>query len=509
MVANEREELEELRRLEQLEARAGSSARPQAQSSSFPPPEYDLPGGENPLIKIMRYLEGSGVGQLKKGFEQGATFGLKDKLTGEKSHDEMSIPYIAGNVLGGGLAQRVPYIGGRTGQYFRNIGRAGAQGGLQAYGAGEEPGIGAGEAAILQAGLGKLGSGSKLLTDKDKLREFADERAIKSVLGQNLPSVRDVLNVGPKGRSVDYVDKNIRNVGKNIFEEDVLRPWQSSKETGPRLAETKNKYLDLLKNLQEGLDEAVPQGIVHGEVIANNIRNMARSIYPTNQNKKIIESLMGEAENFANRGRMTIQEAQQAKNAFQYRKEANTDSWMSNAKATNGLKKAVSDAMEESVQEFDKANPGLFTKDLLERYKTVKNKYGTFNRLSNIAGDRQVRDLNNRMISLTDYYATGKGGALGTVVGGMMGGPQGAALGGAAGGAMSGLAHRLARTRGSSTAALLANKWHDALGRSPQFAQDFGKFIVDALERGPAAMTTTHYLLNKFPEYQREMGDEE
>lgn len=134
----------------------------------------------------------------------------------------------------------------------------------------------------------------------------------------------------------------------------------------------------------------------------------------------------------------------------------------------------------------------------LDQYGPAKERYGTFKNVADAGTEQQMRTLNRRFISPSDY---GMG-----AVGAMMGaghGPGAAILGAGAA-----LANKLARERGSAFAARTADAISKKIMAAPEQFQKWLPTMQQAAKRGNEAVVVAHHmLLNNDPSYAAQFQD--
>lgn len=130
-------------------------------------------------------------------------------------------------------------------------------------------------------------------------------------------------------------------------------------------------------------------------------------------------------------------------------------------------------------------------------YQAAKKVYGASKSTQDMAVKSMGRTGANRAISLTDTIMGAGGLATGALVTG--GSLSGAAALGAAAGAL----NKLARRYGNGVMAVSANKAAEKLEKSPEVLGKFAQVLIEATQRGGAAVASAHVALMKDPEYRK------
>lgn len=459
--------------------------------------------------------------------------------------------YMAGMAAGGMATAAVPGLGwaniGKGASVAGQMGKAALLGGLA--GSGESEGnllenqgqlakdiaLGAGAGAAFQ---GLLGKGSEALKKLPAFaRKKAAERAVKATTGQNIKAIRKMGGTThASAGDIEKFEKGVRKVGEDIMEEvtpsgkPLMQGFESVEDLAPKMAEARKYYGGKLGEVGKAVDAFYPKGSVQGSNIANKLRAYAAEIPPVAQGKKLIEQIEGVADDFDAAGNLTFDKAKLFKNQFQYKAD-DADLLVSNKDVTNkirsiiggemdetadnlktnlgkvlerageakpitmtergGIPPAAQGAMNVSADEVDKVK---YIKNLLDQYGKYKGKYGSFKQAADAATDRAQKNLSNRFVSPSDY---GVGSSVG-ITSAIASGNPAMLLMGAAGAA----ANKLARERGSSTAAVALRKIAQ-LAENPAFSNKYAKALTNAAGDGPTAMLGVHAVLMKTdPDYK-------
>jgi hypothetical protein len=465
--------------------------------------------------------------KLKGSDERGIGDIYKEKVGQERAALEEAqknpVSYYGGAVVGSLPTMAIPGLGVARGAGLgATLGKMALQGGIAASGEStanpfESPSRakelamdtlqGAGVGAATQGVFSGLGGVLKRLSPT-ALRALAEDRAVKSVTGQNISALRKMAGTTlSSAGDVEAANAGIRKIGRDVLDQGSIGALDTVEDIAPKLSTARKGYGGQIGEVGKQIDAVNPLS-VDAKRISEDIANYAYSIPETEAGKKLQDKLLAEAANFEKRGRLSFGEAQDFKNQFQY-KPVDADALISNKDATNKIKSIISKEMETTADTMKGA--GGDQADLIGRYKDLKSKYGSFKGASDAATDRVQKNLTNRFISPTDYgvgIGTGAVGALSSM--GDDGGPDESKLKYIALGALGAMGHKFARTRGSSLAAVTADNLAKVLESSPKFVQEFGQLITDAASRGPAALATTHSLLMKSnPKYRLQIENAE
>jgi hypothetical protein len=482
------------------------------------------------------------------GASQGLTFGfadegvaavkaLKDKVTSGGDYRDLYKARVAEerqsldearrenpkSYIGGELLGTLPTLASLLGiPKGATIGRAaasaGAQGALMAAGEstadplespdkaidlGMDIAKGAAFGAATQ-GIFSAGGGLLEKLTPSALRKTAEERAVKAATGQNISALRKMSGTTLNSAGdIAKAEAGLRKKGRDILDEGSLQALDTVEDLAPKLSKGREKYGKLIGEIGTKIDESVPLA-VDSQNIAKKMIQYAETIPLTEQGKKLQDRILAESANFEKIGRMSFEDAQKFKNQFQY-KPTDADALVSNKDVTNKVRSIIGSEMDDTVEKLAQLGPAE-TKQLLSQYKVAKSKYGTFKSASDAATDRVQKNLSNRFVSPSDYGVGATAGIL-SAMGGAQGGDD-SKMSSLALGALAAMGNKFARTRGSALAAVTADNIAAALEKSPTLAKKFGEKIIDAANRGPAALTATHQMLMKSPEYKKHFEDD-
>lgn len=249
---------------------------------------------------------------------------------------------------------------------------------------------------------------------------------------------------------------------------------------------------NIMEKAQEGADEAWnkivgifkktgDEPLVDGNAIGMKILDQADQI-GGHGNTSTIKELQDQAGNYINSGQMTLSKAQQEKNSWKFKPNADFD-------ARNIVKSAVGTEMENAVNKAEV--PGLG-----QEYADAKASYGAnINAAKNAERTNKAYEKNNSL-SLGDKAAAGLVAMVPGIPGPIKAGFMAAAAG----------TNKLIRNRGNATAAASLDKMAQIMDASPQALGKFSDVLNQALQRGPSQLATTHEQLLQNPEYRRLLG---
>jgi hypothetical protein len=458
-----------------------------------------------------------------------------------ESADQWPKTALAGEV-GAGLAMGfIPGVGqasavvkaGKLANYLNKIKKASvlskAAAGGALYGAGtsdedmiESPGafakdvgIGAATGAGSQAVLGGLAKGIKALPRA--AREGSQNRAVKAAIGESIKHRRKLSGTTHNAPGdIRVGESKLRAAGQQLLDErlpsgdKMMKGGMSVGDIAPRISDTKNKYGKQLGQIQDLVDDITPDGSVNVEGLKKRLQNVVEEIPDisggTGQREKVL-AVAEKLDELHPTGKMSFKDAKHLKSAFNY-KATDTGAEITNQDVLNKINQAFSGQLEEATDAAIKKIPkgsfdidpkaigpvtkGQGTKDLLDKYKNIKGKYGAMKTLENASADRATRNQSNRMISPSSYG---------------VGATAGVRTGDTLFSATMAMAHQVAMERGASAASRTLEKLANTMEKNPKFMKIYGNKFLRAMERGPAAMIATHKILQKNPEYQRYMEE--
>lgn len=462
--------------------------------------------------------------------------------------------YLAGEVGGAVGTAFVPGMGAlnasKGAKAAEAVGKAAAGGGASGLGLSEadvtkgqlpEAFDDARQGALLGAGFG---AGSKALgkfMTPSQMKQFAERRAVKAATGQNKKALEDLAKTG-----------RLQKTGRSLLEKDeagkpVVQFGNKVEDVAPKAKAKQEFYGDKIGTIGKQIDETVPDA-VSGERVSKRILDYASEIPETPKNKSQIKRLLDEAQFYQNRGNIKFDEAQKLKGSYTF-KPTDSTTQVLGQDATNAVRRFVSEEMENSVKELpeimkkqaqaeqamgrsmargvsegtQEATSGggrLATgsaeaaageagesgipqyanleqaQDLAEDYTQAKSQYGAFRTTADHAEERAIGNLSNRWISPSDYWGGGFLGGGSLAAGSDPAGVVALATAGTA-------ANKLFRERGSSMAAVSADKIGKVLEKTPDALGPFAPLLQKASQRGSHSLGATHYMLwQKQPEYR-------
>lgn len=411
-----------------------------------------------------------------------------------KAQKDNPMTYGAG-MLGGTMASNmIPGMGiARGAKAATSIAKATGQGLAAGIGEnvnpdelGEDALKGAALGGVGQTVIGGLGKMASAFTPS-ALKGFAERRAVKAATGQNVAALRKAANISKEGGNLADAEGKIQRMGRDILDEGALDAFDSVRDLSPKLGAARQKYGQEIGDIGTKIDELAPKS-VDGKKMSEALLEYAAKIAPSGPGEKLQNALMKEASRFEKTGQMGFEDAQAFKDTFKY-KATDPSSILGNQDVTNKVRQVIGQGQEDAAGALT-SRPGL--EGLLDQYKNAKKKYGSFAGSEAAATGRAVSDLSNRFVSPSDYAA----GATAAATSAMAGDPS------AIKGAIAMAANKISRERGSSVAALTADRLAKTLDKSPEFVKEFGQVVLDAMNRGPAALTATHHVLMKDPKYR-------
>lgn len=298
------------------------------------------------------------------------------------------------------------------------------------------------------------------------LKDTAAMRATKAALG----------NVEKSWKQVG--DRAIP-VGTEGIESGAVRFGDNANNIEQRAGNmAKSKWKNDIQGAFDAADEA---GIsIEGKNIAENILQRAADMKPIPKNLPRIEELQKEALHFEKKGQMSVNEAQEYKNEYDWKQTDNKLHDILGKNGNNLMDKAIGDEIKKTVEASGVPNAENFRGD----YKS----YGNLKTLEAGAEKNARKQAKNRTISLTDYLAGGAGALAGATLGDWKDSTLAAGILSAANHAM--------RTRGNSALGVTLYKMGKTLQASPELASKYYNVIASAAQRGAASLAVTHQLLS-------------
>ena len=313
-----------------------------------------------------------------------------------------------------------------------------------------------------------------------KIKKSSIDSAIKASTGQNLKQLRRLDRSG-----------QWEKVGKGLLEKDEAGPalvrFGSTMESIAERAHNKREFFGAkIGAAIDSYDQLVKKGI-SGQDIASKLRAYAEKIPKTAKNDSRIKAILNEADRFDEFDMMTMNEAHKLKQDFRFEPQLGETPSQLRKNDTSKINRVISDSMEEA---FQKDTPAIFNE-----YKVAKERFTVSAFADDAANERALKDINNRWISPSDYFA---------------GASAGIATGGAPGVVMAAAINKIARERGRSGAANVADNIISAMERSPKLMQKWIPVLSRGAEKGGAGLIATHqFLIKTQPDYAAEFKSTE
>jgi len=507
-----RKELEELRRLEELEMKAaGMGGQAPSLPTTFRGGAQRLAeavgdlsegiGRYNPLGAPLRkgistYQEGGDVGQALEAY--GAQFGEPTGAAPRMSQilEKAGVPAEA-NIRTPLITKPFDPEGGMLPVSPAGIGGAVLETALDptfALGGGIPK---AGAKGVEVAGAAARGLG-----------RFAEERAAKAALGSNVRAFREAAGMSARGvPDAERAQQKVRALGRTMLETKGFGPLSKTEDIGQLASKQYEAVGAAIGKIGEKVDQAIPTGAVDTGSMGGMIRQYADSLADVPQYDTVKARLAEVADRFEATPAITFAEAQKIKSAFKF-KPQESDALVGNQDVTNFINRMMSEQMENAADKAAIVMKGApdFAK-IGEEYRQAKQKYGVYKKVAETGTERGVRDISNRMMSPSDY-GVGLSSGLGAAQ--ISGDPIVSVLtvGGAA------LLNKLARDRGPAFAAKTADTASKALqkivqaSKNPVIQRSSG-ILGEAAKRGSQAVILYHnMLMNNDAEYRKAMSEE-
>lgn len=458
--------------------------------------------GDN-IIAGMR----AGIGEL-----QGEEGSLSDKYEkylreqrGYGAEVEKDAPISTGvGALAGGLAMPVTGVAG-----------AAAMGAAAAHGYSDrdldEPNFG--DLALGAAlGGGATYLGQKLTKLPETLKKAGERRAFKAAVG-NQQAIYD---------NTSDVMKN--KIGRTLLDKGVVGFGDKASGIAAKADSARRAAGGAIGDVISEVDELYPKSF-DGKLISDKLLEFATEI-DAPVNRGAVNTILEQADEFANMGSMDLREAQRIKNLYKYDPRDPAKLPISKEFA-NRVKQAIGEQMDETVARLAKDNAadvGHFSEEIMtgtgrpmtrtsdvflktaesadesmpgwfEKFRGAKDDYGQLKQAADAAKKLANRQEKNRTLSLTDYIVGGAGFGLGG------GNPVTA-------GAMA-VGNKVMRERGSSAAAVGLDKLSDILTNSSEMLGSYAGPLKQAWQKGNESLAVTHYILMKNSEdYRRQIMGE-
>lgn len=476
------------------------------------------------------------LGSLQKGAEQGVLAGWADEgaakieqgvrslygvpkpyedILKEKREDyrqaEEQNPgaYLGGNLGGSVLSSAVPVGGALKGLSAAQKAKAalGAGVGMSALagaGSADEGDRLAGAATgvgtdLAFRGGGKLFEKASKYVRPEAIERFRNKKAYKAIAGNN----RKAYDVSDETK--DLVASKSFEARPELGGKSTMQFGSNAKGIADRSEKVAESVGKEMGDVTRGLDEAGIAAVINlrAKTLAQ-LEALKRqyNVSSTQEGtKNIIQKEIDKIKETAPED-FSFEQLERIRNAIKYDgSDVLTGARAGKAELRSGLAGSVGKGVE--------AGRGLLGKGFedaakkAERFGDLRKDYKAFKTADTFADETALRESKNRQLSPSSYAAgvataasdIGKGlSALMTPV--------------------VAIAHQVVLDRGNSAAAVAANqvlKAARAIEMNPATpaAKKFGTMLSNAATRGPAALTVTHQLLMKDPEYQRlTEGDE-
>lgn len=459
-------------------------------------------------------------GDISKNFDIGKDYEKNlnaIKKTDETSKEANPWTYGAANLTGGVLSPVnkviAPIAASGKGGTLAKMAAGAVGGGIAGAGESQAHPLNSPDEAlrfggdILQgAALGGATTGALDLVGKgisklapDSLREMAGERLVKAGTGQNKRAISAMRATGAADESGNALELAGRILGRADEAGPATVGFIDKAETILPKVQSKQKFFGkAIGATADAIDSAMPNA-VDGKKISQKILDYAASLPETEQTKPIINRLMNEAQNFENRGQMSFADAQALKESFKF-KPMDSSTHTFGQEASNKLNSIMRKEMNDTASQVAQVAPeSSDLRNLAGNYLENKGKYQVYKQIGDAAQKRVDANLSNRSVAPSDY-AAGATGLLASAAHGA-GAIKSAVIAGAAS-----LANRTARQYGSALMGRSMQGLADILDKSPEVLGKFTGAILDAANRGPNALTVTHALLMKNPEYSQIVG---
>lgn len=347
----------------------------------------------------------------------------------------------------------------------------------------------------------------------NKLREAATFRANKAATGEQMADLRVQSKKAPRDEAGNIIPEAQRDpaemIGGRLARrgEDLLE----KDEAGPAAVRAGDKWDDVFpravakrnyfgQRIRDAIVEADQAGVtVDGREIAQRILRMVDDIPEDSASRGKIQAALDVAAEFERMGQIPFSRAQKHKENYVYKPE-NVAPLSMGAQLTNGVNRAISDAMEQAMDDGARRT-GSRT---MANYKRYKSKFDSFNSISGASQEQRIRELRRNFFSPSDK-AVGTIGTMGSLGAGAMTGNLGmAALGVGATAGLTAL-NKLMRERGSSTAARVAYRLYQVVDQLPT---KYLAPLFDAAQKGGRNLELVDRLLRQnYPDYAAMMGE--
>lgn len=377
---------------------------------------------------------------------------------------------------------------------------------------------------VSQLGVDKVGGAvaNKLRGIPDALKGSAERWAFKAVGGTQEKAFREA-------------GKRKEEIGRELLDNDIVTFGSKARTMAERGEALKKATGEKFDKVFKTIDDDVGPS-VDGAKIAARIRQKANQMGGQG-NASVVKRMHEIADKYeadalrfdpfskSRTGGMTLAKAQTEKSSFRF-KATDSDTILSNQDASNAIKMAIGEEMENAVERYGAlaaqdsrvaaqnaamtgtgeaavvsvpGKSGVVTKEAFavdptatrEAYEALKGTYGaakTAQKAGTVLADRQDK---NRFFSLTDYLA----GAAGLGGGMVTDNPEYAVF--------AALANKTMRQRGPSAVAVTLDRASKALQSGGAALGKYAGPLLEASRKGNAALGVTHAALLNDPEYAK------
>jgi hypothetical protein len=312
-------------------------------------------------------------------------------------------------------------------------------------------------AGVIQAVLESLGGVGR------SLKSLSERRAVKSID----PTLAQQQSLQDKGLR--------EKLGREMLDEGVVKFGSSVDGMAPRLEYLLSKKGQRIGEIRDAADQAGAQVDFNRLVKMGDIMNEAAPA--TNEaGQAMAEAYSRNAQNLAKVPNRSLKQAQEEVMSLNEQIPFNKPF----ADRTD-KQQAFSELRSDIVQQMD--DQVAKRTDLAPEFDNLKQQFGLFKEGDKILDKSVARQARNADFGLRDLLVAGAAPVDGT---------KKAALA---------LASKMARERGNSSVAVMADRMSQLMGANPSRLGKYIKPLVDAAKRGNQSLMATHMLLMKDPEY--------
>lgn len=333
------------------------------------------------------------------------------------------------------------------------------------------------------------------------LRLKAAQRAVKAASGGSDPNMRAILGVPLKGGTEAQTKKAFLREGGNLLKgneelgtEKAVGWLGNSKNIAKKAEENLGTLKGKFNEVGDELERVVPNGVVSGEKIGDDLINYAISIPDVGGGTALRNRLLEEGIKLQKQGNMSFNQAQKVKGQFQFIPQT-ADALTSNQDVTNKIKQIITSNMDESVAKVAEI-PGA-NKELLGQYPQMKKEYATSKNVSGTGADQYRRDVSRNSLSPSSKF-------LGGIASAVMALKNPAAIPMVVAGATVAGANQVALKQGPAFMANLANTLSKAAAASPEIMAKYAPVLEKAANKGAQSVVVAHHtLMENDPEYRK------